>query len=189
MGLLWTNGAESAKTLGCLSAGLLLIKEGLHQIASFIRGHGVTFLSFYHWPALISNLPEVNGSQWTPVSLHWKCPGKCGQYNGKKWSFCWPKRNHVIFWACLLFYYYYFCWAHGMQKFLGQGSNLGQEWNPHHSSGLSHSSDNARSLTTRPSENSWARLLEFWLPSCWSMKRHFMDTCKGVVALLVLITH
>ena len=47
----------------------------------------------------------------------------------------------------LSFLYFGGC-ARSMQKFLGQGLNL------HHSSDLSHSRDNARPLTPRPSGNS-----------------------------------
>ena len=47
--------------------------------------------------------------------------------------------------------------AHGTQKFLGQGSNR------HHSSDLSHSSDNARSLTSDLLGNSQPGLNWTWL--------------------------
>ena len=46
------------------------------------------------------------------------------------------------------FSYIFFCLAHSMQKFQGQGSK------PCHSGDLSHSSDKAKSLTTRPPGNS-----------------------------------
>ena len=45
---------------------------------------------------------------------------------------------------------------HGMQKFPGQGSN------PHHSSDLSHRSDDVRSLTARPPGNSGNNIFKCW---------------------------
>ena len=68
------------------------------------------------------------------------------------WAACRAvKRTQVLFpfyfqWIKLFFFF--FGQAGGMQRFPGQGSN------PCHSHGLSHSSDNTRSLTTRSPGNS-----------------------------------
>ena len=53
--------------------------------------------------------------------------------------------NTDSFFLCFIqnFFFFFFC-VHGMQNFPGQGPN------PHHSSGLSHSSDDARSFPARP---------------------------------------
>ena len=56
-------------------------------------------------------------------------------------------RKHGPFDKSIFFFFSFLYCAQGMRKFLGQGSNL------RHSSKPSHSSDNTRSLTTRPPEN------------------------------------
>ena len=55
-----------------------------------------------------------------------------------------------------IFSFFFFGFTHGMQKFLGQGSNLSYSSNP------SYSRDNAGSLTTRPPGNS---LLSYYFKS------------------------
>ena len=53
------------------------------------------------------------------------------------WSFVFQ----LLIWNFIVHFFFFFCLTHGMLKFLGQSSN------PCHSSELSLSSDNARSLT------------------------------------------
>ena len=56
------------------------------------------------------------------------------------------RTTHLLFIQIHQFFFFFGC-THDVQKFPGRGSNL------HHSINLSHSSDSARSLTTRPSGN------------------------------------
>ena len=67
-------------------------------------------------------------------------------------------KKHIVNGSLFLLPPPFFGHSRGIWKFLGQGSNLS------HSSDPSHTSDNARSLTTRPPENSSITFFFFFYP-------------------------
>ena len=72
---------------------------------------------------------------WSMTLVYWK-------------ELHWICRLSCVIWSFFFFSFFsFFSYAHGIQKFPGQGLK------PSHNSNLSHSSDSARSLTARPLGN------------------------------------